>query len=147
MDHENKTEQKLPELKRTGEYWFYVVQQLKHLESSEVGKRTWWCIDSRSKPGDIAVIYQSAPTRAVIMLLQVVGKRLKDESLCSMYGMTTATVEVIHRFDPPITARELKEHPRIKDEGFTRRNFQGKSFHVHQPEAMTEFLKRWIALD
>ncbi len=123
-------------------HWFFVAHNVLHLSGVEEGQETWWCVDRNAAPGDRAFIYR--PLKGIAYYLEVI-EHIKPDTFCSSYGMGTARVKVLKVFDPPISAKQMKSSSVVKEEGFARRNFQGKSFTVHSkqtPKAILALAKK-----
>lgn len=116
--------------------WFLVAHEVHHLPERRRGERTWWCVDRRSTPGDRAFVYK--PLRGILCLFEILQLDT-DQLFCKSFGMATASVRILRVFDPPIPARTLRAIPGVRQEGFSRRNFQGRSFRIlsdRVPEAI-----------
>ncbi|HZT29456.1 MAG TPA: hypothetical protein VFA33_06215 [Bryobacteraceae bacterium] len=122
--------------------WFFVAHHVLHLTEVEEGRETWWCVDRNTAPGDRAFIYR--PLKGVCWYFEIL-EHIKPDAFCSSFGMGTARVKILRVFDPPISAKQMKSSSVVKDEGFVRRNFQGKAFVVHSketPKAMLSLARK-----
>lgn len=105
--------------------WLLVAQSTMHLDILRDGEDSWWCVDRKCKPGERAFIYRTAI--GIILQLEILEILHRPEAACTSYGMMPARVKILNVFQPPITSKDLKSSV-VRDEGFVRRNFQGKSF-------------------
>ena len=81
---------------------------------------------SQGKKGDVALLYK--PLKGVIMLLELTSDPQEKEWFCKGFGMGTASVKVLEKMEPPVTAKSLKKDPLLRQQNFVRINFQKKSF-------------------
>jgi hypothetical protein len=115
-------------------WWLFVAHDIMHLESVKSGESTWWCVSRLAVTGDQCFVYK--PLWGVLLHFQVLRPAKNVQMFCSGFAMATAEVKVLEVFEPPITAKDLKTSPTVRQEGFMRRNFQGGSFRVGEPAAM-----------
>lgn len=104
----------------------YVVSALRHLNQAAVGETSWWCVDSAAQPGERAAIHVTKV--GVSLLFTVTNIIERHEPLCVAYGMKTASVRVDFKLDPPLAAREMRNHPVLSKLPALRRSFQRSSF-------------------
>lgn len=105
--------------------WLFVVHAPLHLADLKLGEESWWCVDRRCRPGEIALVYR--PLRGVICLFRIV-KFTTAQSFCNSYAMGTTGIEMLQVFEPPISAKQLRSASGVRGEALLRKNFQGKSF-------------------
>jgi hypothetical protein len=105
-----------------------VAREILHLGRVKARSKTWWCVTRDALPGDKFFLYK--PMAGIVLYLEVLGLAQPSQGFCSTYGMGTAEVRILKVFDPPITAKALKRSMETKNQGFVRRNFQGKAFNV-----------------
>jgi predicted RNA-binding protein with PUA-like domain len=135
------------------QYWLGVIAKLSIVDDFE--NNLWWCLPSRASQGDIIVMY--CP-RALSRVKQGVFAECKlktkpdlnnEQSFrCSGFGRTSGKgmlsyteLNFLRRFDNPLTAKEMKRDPLLKDLGCVRRSFQGTTFPISE-----EAYKRIVSL-
>ncbi len=107
--------------------FFYIVNDIGHLESVANDSETWWCVAAANAPGDFGVIYVTGVgIRFVFEFIAFVPRR----EFCVRWRMATARVKIVAIVTPPKTAKELKESPELKQLRAVRRSFQGRWFEV-----------------
>lgn len=105
--------------------WLFVAHTLLHLDELKAGEKSWWCVDRRCNPGDKAFIYQ--PLKGIILHFEILEFLKQPEPFCNSFQMGTAEIRVLDVFAPPVSSKDLKVSA-ARNEGFIRRNFQGKAF-------------------
>lgn len=105
--------------------WVFIAHTVLHLADLKAGEESWWCVDRSCKPGEKAFIYR--PLKGIILYLEILELLKPGDTFCNSYQMGTAQIKLLNVFDPPISSKELKASA-ARNEGFIRRNFQGKAF-------------------
>jgi len=83
-----------------------------------------WCINSKAKRGDIALMYHLAPRSAIVGLYRCYSDAYADPLRPSWW--TGGRGELTDRIAIPwITMKEMKQDPILKDWGLVKRNFVG----------------------
>jgi hypothetical protein len=108
--------------------WLLVAQNLLHLRDAKPGSTTWWCVPRLSTPGDKCVLYK--PLVGILLQFEILPSKPVEQAFCNGFAMATANVKIHTIFEPPITAKQLKSFPAIRQQNFIRRNFQGKAFQI-----------------
>lgn len=101
----------------------------------------YWCVKSTAQKGDIILLYcpraasfarQGVFAEAVI--LEPPNEKCKDNNLCRAYGLYYVTVEIKRRFNPSLTAKDIKSDRVLGVASFVRRNFQGTTFSIEESQ-------------
>lgn len=99
-------------------------------------RRCWWCVSNHGSSGDLLILYQK--NVGFVRVEQIISERKILEYRCSDLGLRTVATSFSLQLRKPITARDLKRHPILRELPMVRRNFQGTTFRV--PSQM------WLAL-
>ena len=70
------------------------------------------------------------------MLLELTSDPNEKEWYCRAYGMGTASVKVLEKMEPPVTAKSIKKDPLLCRKNFVRVNFQNTSFRLSSREVI-----------
>jgi hypothetical protein len=117
--------------------WLFVADNLQHLRSVKPRSRSWWCVDRRCAPKDRCFLYKRLTG---IVLLFEITRIIEAQPFCNGFAMATASITIVEVFEPPIPVKALRTSQEIRQEGFFRRNFQGKSFLVHSEKTTKAIL-------
>src|SRR5260370_28785015 len=108
--------------------WLLVAHDILHLRDAKSGSTTWWCVPRLSAPCDKCLLYK--PLRGILLQFEILPSAPVIQAFCNAFAMATANVKIQKVFEPPITAKQLKALPAVKQQGFVKRNFQGKAFQI-----------------
>jgi hypothetical protein len=110
-----------------GKSWLLVAWNVLHLTEAKKADTTWWCVDRRCAVGERCFIYK--PSKGMLLFFEVL-KINESQGFCRSFGMATAEIKIVEIFEPPITARALKQVKEISQANFVKKNFQGKAFAI-----------------
>jgi hypothetical protein len=105
--------------------WLLVARNILHLQDAKSRSIEWWCVPRAATPGDRCFLYK--PLRGVVLYFEVLALK-PSEGFCDNFVMATADVKILRTFAPPITNRDLRNSPVLRQMAFVRRSCQGKQF-------------------
>jgi hypothetical protein len=103
-------------------------------------RKCWWCVSRHGSSGDLLILYQK--NVGFVRVEQTTSERKIFEYRCSELGLRTFSTSFSLQFRKPITARDLRRHPILRELPVVRRNFQGTTFQV--PSQMWSALRDLI---
>lgn len=123
-----------------GRSWLLVAWNILHLNELAKAQMSWWCVDRRCKVGDKCFVYK--PSKGIVLLFEI-KKVNETQAFCRSFGMATAEMRILKVFDPPITAKEMKQSDEIslREANFIKRSFQGKAFSLADMKVVRAILK------
>ena len=101
---------------------------------------SYWCVPADTNKGDIILLYfprSAGASRQGVFAECMVAEQPSDTNkqnyLCSGYGLGVTflrhvPIKITKRFNPTVTARDMKRDPILMNVGFVRKNFQGTTF-------------------
>lgn len=94
----------------------------------------WWTCDSRTREGDLIVLYRTAP-RSDIAYLAVARSDASelDEPGSDFHGRQVCTFQVLEKLERPVPFRELWTDPVLANWGAVKAKFVGSSWAVPEP--------------
>lgn len=92
---------------------------------------TYWCVQSTADIGDKIILYRPRNVDyknhgifAEAIILDVAENSDEDLGRCSNYGLFCATIKIVNRFNPCLTAKEMKSDKLLQNSNFVRKSFQ-----------------------
>ena len=103
-------------------------------------RKCWWCISKHGSNGDLLILYQKSV--GFVRIERIGSEKEIFEYRCSELGLRTVYTSFFLQLTKPITARDLRRHPVLRELPVVRRNFQGTTFQV--PTVMWSTLRDLI---
>ncbi len=121
----------------------YFLGVAKSLELFDKGTtESYWCVPASTAKGDVILLYcprTASEARQGVFAQAVISEspddKNKHNNLCSGYGLGTkplrhVPITITRRFDPAVTAKDMKRDVIMMNAGFVRKNFQGTTFRL-----------------
>lgn len=92
---------------------------------------TYWCVQKTADIGDKIILYRPRNVDyknhgifAEAIMLDVADNSNDERGHCSKYGLFYAPIKIVNRFNPYLTAKEMKSDPLLQNSNFVRKSFQ-----------------------